>query len=648
MGALPMPFEALPLGFRFKPTDVELIDHYLRLKINGKDDEVACIKEVDICRVEPWDLPDLSAIRTLDPEWFFFCPRDRKYPNGQRSNRATEAGYWKATGKDRSIKSRKMGLIGMKKTLVFYTGRAPKGQRTNWVIHEYRPMIQELDGTHPGQVAFVLCRLFKKAEDLKPDDNEDGYHTEEVETNIYSPTPTNVSQKDVRSEPMPRKISEYRLDDGSPEDLRSEPAVVQASPVSVEQSVEQQMTSETFVVKPCDSITSKPVLPDHPRVNKEVVHEVDSYFNEPFNFYDAPDSYYPWQSMHTNQGPIGMDDIFPSEIGDSHNGLHLQDINGKEQISDFMDSVIDPDAPYYKEAVHQGETYIENDVWKNSSIKESGSCSGSDVEVAQQKHDVGFIRQNYNEPKGYEELLQSCLLADDENIFSDDAVDRFINPLSSYPPTLGTGSVKVEDGNQIVGNSGIKIRSNLRGRELPSSTFAGQGTANRRMRLQKFQDEEEEESNFTVTERSCSPTIAPHEDFICLTDLVDNATTAADEIGVVETGIKIRTNLQRTRPSAAKSVEQGTANRRIRLQKRFTSAAEAEVCKTSVAEIRNSSVEVREKQCADNSEGRPDKNDSKLKKSTPVHMVIKVVVVVFLFMACFGLWIARSVILLSS
>jgi hypothetical protein len=76
--------------------------------------------------------------------------RDRKYPTGLRTNRATEAGYWKTTGKDKEI-FRAGVLVGMKKTLVFYRGRAPRGEKSNWVMHEYR-----LDDKHPFKSTKVM------------------------------------------------------------------------------------------------------------------------------------------------------------------------------------------------------------------------------------------------------------------------------------------------------------------------------------------------------------------------------------------------------------------------------------------------------------------------------------------------------------
>ena len=56
--------KTLPVGYRFDPTDEELI-HYLKLKIGGMDSQVGIIPEVDLCKWEPWQLPGKNKLNYL-------------------------------------------------------------------------------------------------------------------------------------------------------------------------------------------------------------------------------------------------------------------------------------------------------------------------------------------------------------------------------------------------------------------------------------------------------------------------------------------------------------------------------------------------------------------------------------------------------
>lgn len=154
---------SLPPGFRFHPTDEELVGYYLKRKIEGQEFELEVIPVVDLYKFDPWELPDKSFLPQRDMEWFFFCPRDRKYPNGSRTNRATKAGYWKATGKDRRVACQS-SVTGYRKTLVFYRGRAPLGDRTDWVMHEYRLCDDSSQGSQNFRGPFALCRIVKRNE----------------------------------------------------------------------------------------------------------------------------------------------------------------------------------------------------------------------------------------------------------------------------------------------------------------------------------------------------------------------------------------------------------------------------------------------------------------------------------------------------
>ncbi|KAH0664138.1 hypothetical protein KY284_029069 [Solanum tuberosum] len=48
----------VPPGFRFHPTDEELVDYYLRKKITSRRIDLDVIKDIDLYKIEPWDLQE--------------------------------------------------------------------------------------------------------------------------------------------------------------------------------------------------------------------------------------------------------------------------------------------------------------------------------------------------------------------------------------------------------------------------------------------------------------------------------------------------------------------------------------------------------------------------------------------------------------
>ncbi|XP_062227288.1 NAC domain-containing protein 82 isoform X2 [Phragmites australis] len=153
---------SLPPGFRFHPTDVELTVYYLKRKLLGKYLRCNAITEIDLYKFAPWDLPEKASLESNDLVWYFFCPRDRKYSSGSRTNRSTGIGYWKATGKDRPVVYNSR-TVGMKRTLVFHLGKPPRGDRTDWVMYEYRLADKELAASGVKLDACVLCKIFQKS-----------------------------------------------------------------------------------------------------------------------------------------------------------------------------------------------------------------------------------------------------------------------------------------------------------------------------------------------------------------------------------------------------------------------------------------------------------------------------------------------------
>lgn len=58
-----MESSCVPPGFRFRPTEEQLVGYYLKRKVNALTIDLNVIVEVDLYRIEPWDIQGTHLLK---------------------------------------------------------------------------------------------------------------------------------------------------------------------------------------------------------------------------------------------------------------------------------------------------------------------------------------------------------------------------------------------------------------------------------------------------------------------------------------------------------------------------------------------------------------------------------------------------------
>ncbi|XP_008806192.2 NAC domain-containing protein JA2-like isoform X1 [Phoenix dactylifera] len=186
---------SVPLDINASSTDEELVLFLGGRKVGDPvPDNV--ITEVSPFSIEPWNSPE--------DMWYLFNPEDPQSLNGDCEFKVTRTGYWKSMDDLRILTS--TPTVGRKTTREFYIGKAPHGNKTQWMMHEYQAEQKTRQGINIEQDHCSLCRVFLQI-DERPNHEEqhnsiiadaaDGDYLECVLLNLLAQEENNLSSRDA-------------------------------------------------------------------------------------------------------------------------------------------------------------------------------------------------------------------------------------------------------------------------------------------------------------------------------------------------------------------------------------------------------------------------------------------------------------------
>ncbi|KAJ8620623.1 hypothetical protein MRB53_029152 [Persea americana] len=167
----------LPPGFRFKPSDLELIKDYLLPKVLGEQLPSDAVIEGEVYG----DNAQLPEGNDSVGEQYFFVKR-KKNQKGTKTIRLAGDGYWKVTGNKKKIHEKRRNHICTKRSLVF-KGKSNSRRKKNLLMDEYsltRSMIQN------NSEDWVLCRIKRSNRSTEKSNSQEEEEEEEEGDDLTS------------------------------------------------------------------------------------------------------------------------------------------------------------------------------------------------------------------------------------------------------------------------------------------------------------------------------------------------------------------------------------------------------------------------------------------------------------------------------
>ncbi|XP_050211590.1 NAC transcription factor ONAC010-like [Mercurialis annua] len=154
--------ENLSVGWRFHPTDEELLVHYLKPKILGDRITDSDVKEINVPHYNPYELFGQFSSNFSNIERYFVSPCEYYENSKLRKRKVRDGGFWKSTEDPREITiGDTEEVIGTKRSLVYHNHDA-----TEMIMTEYaytaqidRPIMFFIARKYNKEVEFVITRI---------------------------------------------------------------------------------------------------------------------------------------------------------------------------------------------------------------------------------------------------------------------------------------------------------------------------------------------------------------------------------------------------------------------------------------------------------------------------------------------------------